>query len=209
MPAVSEPSLLLTSSLEEDGFEPSVPREREKIGVVDGIETPLSQSLSARRSAASPFSRGFCCSKLRAFSEMQAPTGPGGLERGPLRATGDFSRRWTRLVSMVKCPLIQVVYSLGVSARFASLHYDRAQPLPPPRSLGGLYWISCRQTPTPSSRPRKPRSGCACKRRLVPSRTSAGVGEQKANQTVRSPLVSLVISSRHCQTSVMAIPGNS
>jgi hypothetical protein len=81
MPAVSEPSLLLTSSLEEDGFEPSVPREREKIGVVDGIETPLSQSLSARRSAASPFSRGFCCSKLRAFSEMQAPTGPGGLER--------------------------------------------------------------------------------------------------------------------------------
>ena len=41
---------------------------------------------------------------------------------------------------------------------------------------------------------------CACKRRLVPSRTSAGVGEQKANQAVRSPLGSLVISSRHCQT---------
>ena len=45
-------------------------------------------------------------------------------------------------------------------------------------------------------------------RQLVPSRTSAGLGEQKANQAVRSPLGSLVISS-HCQTSVMAIPGKS
>ena len=34
----------------------------------------------------------------RAFSEMQAPTGPGGLERGPLRGTGDFSRRWRQLL---------------------------------------------------------------------------------------------------------------
>ena len=51
----------LDSPVEEDGFEPSVPRERD---VVDGIETPLSQPLSARRSAARPFSRGFCCSKL-------------------------------------------------------------------------------------------------------------------------------------------------
>ena len=68
--AVWEPSQILISLirefwpdslLEEDGFEPSVPRER---GVVDGIETPLSQPLSARRSAARPSSRGFCCSKL-------------------------------------------------------------------------------------------------------------------------------------------------
>jgi hypothetical protein len=50
---------------------------------------------------------------------------------------------------------------------------------------------------------------CACKRQLVPSRTSAGLGEQKANQTVCGPLRSLVISLRHCQTSVMAIPRKS
>ena len=50
---------------------------------------------------------------------------------------------------------------------------------------------------------------CACKRQLVPSRTSADLGEQKANQSVRGPLGSLVISLRHCQTSVMAIPGKS
>jgi hypothetical protein len=47
------------------------------------------------------------------------------------------------------------------------------------------------------------------KRQLVPSRTSADLGEQKANQAVRGPLGSLVISLRHCQTSVMAIPGKS
>ncbi len=50
---------------------------------------------------------------------------------------------------------------------------------------------------------------CACKRQLVLSLTSAGLGEQKANQAVRGPLGSLVISLRHCQTSVMAIPGKS
>jgi hypothetical protein len=57
----------LASPVEEDGFEPSVSRERERErerDVVDGIETPLSQPLSARRSVARPFSRGFCCSKL-------------------------------------------------------------------------------------------------------------------------------------------------
>ena len=50
---------------------------------------------------------------------------------------------------------------------------------------------------------------CACKRQLVPSRTSADLGEQKANQAVRGPLGSLVIPLRHGQTSVMAIPGKS
>ena len=71
---------------------------------------------------------------------------------------------------------------------------------------------------------------CACERQLVPSRTSAGLGEQKANQAVGNlylhghrrvsasrrqtkpfagPLGSLVISLRHCQTSVMAIPRKS
>ena len=64
MPAVSEPSLLLTSSLEEDGFEPSVPREREKIGVVDGIECHYRNRCRRAAALRAPFSRGFCCSKL-------------------------------------------------------------------------------------------------------------------------------------------------
>src|ERR1700738_4066937 len=34
---------------------------------------------------------GTSCRLLaRAFSEIQAPAGPGGVERGPLRGTGDF-----------------------------------------------------------------------------------------------------------------------
>jgi hypothetical protein len=38
-----------------------------------------------------PGSRGGLYVPLaRAFSEIQVPTGPGGVERGPLRGTGDF-----------------------------------------------------------------------------------------------------------------------
>jgi hypothetical protein len=46
--------------------------------------------------------RGSCGSRraaaalARAFSEMQAPTGPGGVERELLRGTGDFPRPWRR-----------------------------------------------------------------------------------------------------------------
>ena len=46
---------------------------------------------SARRDP--PMSVKVRVAVARAFSEMQAPTGPGGVERGPLRGTGDFPRR--------------------------------------------------------------------------------------------------------------------
>jgi hypothetical protein len=71
----------------------------------------------------------------RAFSEMQAPTGPGGVERGPLRGTGDFPRRWRRRF------LLWHLLSAGRRMRRSTAGYDRYSSLAPSKSPGP----GCRQ----------------------------------------------------------------
>jgi hypothetical protein len=72
----------LDSSLEGDGFEPSVPLETLAPG-------PRRPGLPSAPPRPANVREGTC--RLHAhFPKSRAPTGPGGVERGPLRGTGDF-----------------------------------------------------------------------------------------------------------------------
>jgi hypothetical protein len=85
----------------------------------------------------------------------------------------------------------RIVISCGPSAAcsapksLASRVERRCHNAPPPRKVTG----SSQRSPLHATGSRRCLhfGKCACKRQLVPSRTSAGLGEQKANQTVRRP----------------------